>query len=39
MVTVVMNQSDEPIAYKYFVGEQMTEIEIPARAMQTLLTQ
>ena len=39
MVTVVMNQSDEPIAYKYFVGEQMTEIEIPARAMQTLFTQ
>ncbi|NNF34104.1 MAG: glycoside hydrolase family 30 protein [Saprospiraceae bacterium] len=39
MATVVMNQSDEAIAYKYFVGDQMTEVRIPARAMQTLLIQ
>jgi glucosylceramidase len=39
MATVVMNQSDDAITYKYFVGDQMTEVEIPARAMQTLLTQ
>lgn len=37
MATVVMNQSDEPINYKLMVGQSETNIEIPARAIQTLV--
>ncbi len=37
MVTVVMNETEAPIAYKFYVGDNMTELEIPARSMQTLI--
>lgn len=37
MATVVMNETEAPIVYKLFVGDNMTELEIPARAMQTLV--
>jgi glucosylceramidase len=36
-VTVIMNGTDEAIDYNFYVGKQMTELSIPARAMQTLL--
>ena len=38
LVTVVMNQIDEPITYNYLVDGRMTELSIPARAMQTLIS-
>ncbi|MEP5366143.1 MAG: glycoside hydrolase family 30 protein [Reichenbachiella sp.] len=37
MATVVMNEQDEEVAYKLFVGDQLIEMSIPARAMQTIL--
>ncbi len=37
MVTVVMNDGEEAIAYKLIVGTEESLIEIPARAMQTLV--
>ena len=37
MVTVVMNQSDQKITYNLFVGMDKTVIDIPARAIQTLV--
>lgn len=37
MVTVVMNKSDEKITYNLIVGTEKTVVDIPARAMQTLL--
>jgi len=38
LVTVVMNQSDEEVAYRYYVCDQAAELVIPARAMQSLLS-
>ncbi|NLR94568.1 glycoside hydrolase family 30 protein [Flammeovirga agarivorans] len=37
MVSVVMNSTDEPISYAVYVDGQETQVEIPARAIQTLL--
>lgn len=37
MVTVVMNQSAEPIKYKLIVGESEAAVTIPAHAIQTLV--
>ncbi|MDW7693061.1 glycoside hydrolase family 30 protein [Flammeovirgaceae bacterium SG7u.111] len=37
LVTVVMNETDETIRYKVVVNSTQTEIEIPARAIQTLV--
>lgn len=36
-VTVVMNQSDMRVKYKLYVGMEMTEITIPAHAIQTVV--
>lgn len=36
LVTVVMNSTDKPIVYSLYIGENEAEIEIKARAMQTL---
>ena len=39
MVSVVMNQSDQAIDYKLYVGEgQAVSIQIPAHAIQTVVT-
>ncbi|MFA6440024.1 MAG: glycoside hydrolase family 30 protein [Bacteriovoracaceae bacterium] len=37
MVTVVMNQSDEPVTYKLVVGSNAAAQTIPARGIQTVL--
>ena len=37
MATVVMNQSDQPIAYHLYVGDQATDITIMAHAIQTVV--
>jgi glucosylceramidase len=36
-VTVVMNHTDQPIAYKLYVGDHAAAQEIPAHGMQTLI--
>jgi glucosylceramidase len=38
LVTVVMNQSDQEITYKMYIGSKNTEISIPPHAIQTLVT-
>jgi glucosylceramidase len=39
MVSVVMNQSDQAIDYKLYVGEgQAVSVSIPAHAIQTVVT-
>lgn len=35
--TVVMNTTDEPISYQLLIGSRMCTVDIPARAMQTLV--
>jgi glucosylceramidase len=37
MVTVVMNPTDENIGYSMYLGDQEAKLEIPARAMQSLI--
>lgn len=37
MATVVMNHTDEKIAYKMLVGEYQVELDIPPHALQTLV--
>lgn len=37
LATVVMNASDQAIAYRYYVGMASTRVEIPAHAIQTLV--
>lgn len=37
LATVVMNQTDKPIAYRLFIGNQETSVNIPAHAIQTLV--
>ena len=37
MATVVMNQTDSPISYNLYVGDQKTRIDIPAHAIQTVV--
>jgi len=37
LATVVMNASDKAITYNFYVGEQSTQVEIPAHAIQTLM--
>jgi glucosylceramidase len=32
-----MNQTDKPIAYRLFIGNQETSVNIPAHAIQTLV--
>lgn len=39
IATVVMNQSDMDIDYNFILGEQQIELKIPARAMQTIVSQ
>lgn len=39
MVTVVMNTTDQPVAFKLYVGSDVVEAEIPARAMQSFVMQ
>ncbi|WP_416305129.1 glycoside hydrolase family 30 protein [Neptunicella sp. SCSIO 80796] len=35
-VTVVMNKTDKPVSYNFFVERQLTKVTIPAHAIQTL---
>jgi glucosylceramidase len=37
LATVVMNQTDGAIAYRLFIGNQETNVNIPAHAIQTLV--
>lgn len=37
LATVVMNNSDAAVAYRYYIGNQETNVTIPARAIQTLV--
>ena len=37
LATVVMNATDRPIAYRFFVGKDETRVAIPAHAIQTLV--
>lgn len=37
LATVVMNQTDSPIAYRLFIGNQETSMNIPAHGIQTLV--
>ncbi|MBS1794719.1 MAG: glycoside hydrolase family 30 protein [Acidobacteria bacterium] len=37
IVTIVMNESDSTVKYNYVIGTASAEIEIPARAIQTLV--
>lgn len=37
MVTVVMNKTDDKITYKLFVNDSETEVQIPPRAMQSII--
>ena len=37
LATMVMNQSDEDVHYRLYVGDQGVEIDIPAHAIQTLV--
>lgn len=37
IVTVVMNSTDQPVNYQLYVGDVMTDLTIPARAMQSLV--
>lgn len=39
LATVVMNNSDTPVSYRYYVGAQETKVTIPAHAIQTLVYQ
>ncbi|MBT8264282.1 MAG: glycoside hydrolase family 30 protein [Eudoraea sp.] len=39
MVTVVMNESDVEISYKYYMASEVAEMVIPPHAMQTLMIQ
>lgn len=38
LVTVVMNPTDGALAYLFYVGNQSVSLEIPARAIQTLVS-
>ena len=37
LATVVMNATDQPVAYRFFVGEGEARVAIPAHAIQTLV--
>jgi glucosylceramidase len=37
LATVVMNPTDQPIAYRFFVGQEEAKVSIPAHAIQTLV--
>jgi glucosylceramidase len=37
LITVVMNQSDKEIGYKFLVDNKQSEVVIPARGIQTLI--
>jgi glucosylceramidase len=37
IITVVINQSDDPVAYKLIAGSNSAELTIPARGIQTLV--
>tara|TARA_A200000113_G_scaffold213950_1_gene216817 strand:- start:994 stop:1917 length:924 start_codon:yes stop_codon:yes gene_type:complete len=37
MATIVMNKSDDPIDYSFFLEDEQVDLNIPARAMQTLV--
>jgi glucosylceramidase len=37
MITIVMNDADETVDYKFFVGQRQAKVTIPARAMQTIV--
>ena len=37
MATIVMNQTDDEVAYNFFIGQQQTKLTIPPRAIQTLV--
>lgn len=37
LATVVMNSSDKPIRYNYYIGTASTPVDIPAHAIQTLV--
>ncbi|MES2823264.1 MAG: glycoside hydrolase family 30 protein [Pseudomonadota bacterium] len=37
MATIVMNQSDKEISYRFYVGLNETKVTIPAHAIQTLV--
>ena len=37
MATVVMNSSESPVTYNLIAGDAETQLEIPARAIQTLV--
>ena len=37
LATVVMNQTDKPVDYRFFVGHDEAKVSIPAHAIQTLV--
>lgn len=37
LATVVMNRSDKELSYRFYIGNQETNVTIPARAIQTLV--
>ena len=37
IATIVMNESEKPVTYKMMIGSRMSEINIPARGIQTLV--
>ena len=37
LATVVMNATDKPVAYRFFVGKDEARVSIPAHAIQTLV--
>ena len=37
MVTVVMNKTDNPVAFKLIIEDSQVELSIPSRAMQTII--
>ncbi len=39
LVSIVMNATDESLNYLFYAGEQVAAIEIPPRAIQTLVSQ
>jgi len=37
LVTIVMNNSDAAVTYRFYIGNEETNVSIPAHAMQTLV--
>jgi O-glycosyl hydrolase len=37
IVSIVLNKNNESLKYKVYLKNQMRELEIPARSMQTII--